>query len=248
MNVKSLLKVGRGDIDGFFGLFVDNLVQLLMIVSLCALCGIQSHSELLLDYILPGAAISILIGNIFYAWQAYRLGKKESRSDVTALQYGINTPSLIIYIFFVMKPAYDAQYAGLIEDGLSIEVATAQAARFAWQLGLIACLGSGLIEFFGSLFAEIVRVKTPPGGVVVHSGGDRHRLYRDDFRIEDVRPAAGGAGAIGVSAALLLFQVQVSGGGFREDFSLSSSVRCLRGSVRCLWTRQSLDPRCRLLK
>lgn len=154
MNVKSLLKVDRGDIDGFFGLLVDNLVQLLMIVSLCAVCGIKSDSELLLDYILPGAAISILIGNLFYAWQAVRLGKKEGRSDVTALPYGINTPSLIIYIFFVMKPAYDTQNA--LPD-----VSEEAAAHFAWQIGLIACLGSGLIEFFGSLFAEFIRIKTP---------------------------------------------------------------------------------------
>jgi len=58
------------DLDGFFGLFVDNLVQLLLIVSLCGLCGISAESPLLLDAILPGAAISILIGNLFYAWQA----------------------------------------------------------------------------------------------------------------------------------------------------------------------------------
>lgn len=161
MNVTSLLKVDRGDIDGFFGLFVDNLVQLLMIVSLCGLCGIESDSVLLLDYILPGAALSILIGNLFYAWQAYRLGKKEGRNDVTALPYGINTPSLIIYIFFVMKPAFDSQFSGFVAEGIPDETAKAQAAQFAWQIGLIACLGSGLIEFFGSLFAEFVRVKTP---------------------------------------------------------------------------------------
>jgi AGZA family xanthine/uracil permease-like MFS transporter len=153
MNYKTLFTIDRGDLDGFFGLLIDNLVQLLMIVSMCGLCGIGADSELLLDYILPGAALSILIGNLFYSWQASRLAKKESRTDVTALPYGINTPSLIIYIFFVMKPAYDAQLAA----GANPE----NAAHFAWQLGLIACLGSGLIEFFGSLFAEFIRVKTP---------------------------------------------------------------------------------------
>jgi len=153
MKTKSLFLIDRGDLDGFFGLLIDNLVQLLMIVSLCGLCGIAADSELLLDYILPGAAVSILLGNLFYSWQANRLAKKENRNDVTALPYGINTPSLIIYIFFVMKPAYDSQLAA----GVPAE----NAAHFAWQLGLIACLGSGLIEFFGSLFAEFIRVKTP---------------------------------------------------------------------------------------
>lgn len=153
MNAKSLFLIDRGDLDGFFGLFIDNLVQLLMIVGLCGLCGIEADSELLLDYILPGAAVSILIGNLFYSWQARRLAKQEGRDDVTALPYGINTPSLLIYIFFVMLPAYKSQEAA----GASPD----QAAHFAWQLGLIACLGSGLIEFFGSLFAEFIRVKTP---------------------------------------------------------------------------------------
>ena len=38
----------RGDLDGFFGLFVDNLVQLLLLVQLCALCGSAADSPLLL--------------------------------------------------------------------------------------------------------------------------------------------------------------------------------------------------------
>lgn len=153
MNAPSRTRFDRGDLDGFFGLFIDNLVQLLLIVSLCSLFGIGSDSTLLLDYILPGAAVSILFGNLFYAWQARRLAAKENRDDVTALPYGINTPSLIVYILFVMKPAY----AGGLAKGLSGD----EAAHFAWQMGLIACLGSGLIEFFGSFVAEFVRANTP---------------------------------------------------------------------------------------
>lgn len=135
----------KRDLDGFFGLFIDNLVQLLLIVQLCGLCGIAGDSEILLSAILPGAAVSILFGNISYAWQARRLARKENRSDVTALPYGINTPSLLIYIFFVMKPVYD-------------KTGDPQA---AWAMGLIACLGSGVIELTGSLFAESIRRHTP---------------------------------------------------------------------------------------
>ena len=36
-----------------------------------------------------------------------------------------------------------------------------QAARLAWQAGLIACLGSGLIEFGGAFVAEKIRKITP---------------------------------------------------------------------------------------
>src|SRR6202451_3828139 len=135
----------KRDLDGFFGLFVDNLVQLLLIVELCALCGITPRSPLMLSYILPGAAISILIGNVFYAIQAHFVARAQGRSDVTALPFGINTPSLLIYIYFVMLPVYERT----------------KSAETAWQAGMVACLGSGLIEFFGAFVAEWVRRRTP---------------------------------------------------------------------------------------
>ncbi len=145
----------RRDLDGFFGLFVDNLIQLLLILTLCSgLCGMNGDSSYLLyKHVLPGAAISILIGNLFYAWQARRLALKEGRSDVTALPYGINTPSLLVYVFFVMAPAFAKARA----EGLSPDAA----ATLAWELGLVACIGSGLIEFCGAFIAESVRRRTP---------------------------------------------------------------------------------------
>lgn len=145
----------RRDLDGFFGLFIDNLVQLLLIVLLCSTrCGMTgANSDLLTQHILPGAAVSILVGNLFYAWQAHRLARREQRADVTALPYGINTPSLLVYVFFVMGPAYDRVIA---RSGTPTE-----AAREAWLAGLLACVGSGLIEFLGAFLAEGVRRRTP---------------------------------------------------------------------------------------
>ncbi len=137
----------RRDLDGFFGLFVDNLVQLLLIVALCGgLCGMTGdHAWLLYARILPGAAVSILFGNVFYARQAHLLARREGRDDVTALPYGINTPSLLIYVFFVMAPVYRET----------------RSAELAWQMGLLACLGSGIIELLGSFVAERVRRHSP---------------------------------------------------------------------------------------
>src|SRR5580704_442501 len=135
----------KRDLDGFFGLFVDNLVQLLLIVQLCGYCGIPAGSELMLSYILPGAAISILIGNVYYAIQAHFVARAAGRSDVTALPFGINTPSLLIYIYFVMIPVFDRTNSG----------------EMAWKAGMVACLGSGLIEFFGAFIAEPIRRRTP---------------------------------------------------------------------------------------
>ncbi|MEC4750343.1 hypothetical protein [Methylomicrobium sp. Wu6] len=89
----------RADIDGFFGLALDNLVQLLVIVGLCGpVLGFSD--DLIYRHILPGAAVSVLLGNLFYAYQAKRLAAATGRDDICALPYGINTVSLFSRIFF----------------------------------------------------------------------------------------------------------------------------------------------------
>jgi adenine/guanine/hypoxanthine permease len=134
----------RGDIDGFFGLFIDNLLQLMVISVLGRLvCGFPT--ELINGRILPGAAISILVGNLFYAWQAYHLGKKTGRSDITALPYGINTPSVFAYIFLIMGPVYQET----------------KNPQLAWQAGLFACLLSGMMETLGAFVGDWLRRHTP---------------------------------------------------------------------------------------
>jgi AGZA family xanthine/uracil permease-like MFS transporter len=122
----------RKDIDGFFDLAIDNLVPLILIVSLCKmLCGMPD--ELIFGVILPGAAISILLGNVFYSWQARRLAINTQKDDVTALPYGINTVSLFAFIFFIMAPVYnDTKDPYLV-----------------WKIGMIACFLSGIIEMLG---------------------------------------------------------------------------------------------------
>lgn len=140
----------RGDIDGFFGLAVDNLVQLLLIDALCRFV-LGFPDELLLGTVLPGAAVSLLIGNFYYAWQARQVARRLGRDDLCALPYGINTVSVFAHVFLVMLPAKLA----------ATEAGAADPARVAWQAGLVACLGSGLIELAGSFVADRVRRATP---------------------------------------------------------------------------------------
>ncbi len=140
----------RGDIDGFFGLALDNLVQLLLIDALCR--GVLGFPpELVYGRVLPAAAISILVGNVAYALQARRLALREGRRDVCALPYGINTVSLFAHVFFVMLPAKTlAEQAGHPDP-----------ARVAWQAGLLATFAAGAIELAGAFVAERVRKATP---------------------------------------------------------------------------------------
>src|ERR1700680_588488 len=140
----------RGDIDGFFGLALDNLVQLLLIETLCQFV-LGFPPELIYGRVLPGAAISILVGNLFYALQARKLAARTGRTDVCALPYGINTVSLIAHVFLVMLPA----------KALAVTAGLPDPARVAWQAGLLATLFSGLIELGGAFIAEHVRKITP---------------------------------------------------------------------------------------
>src|SRR5579871_1618956 len=148
--------VVRGDIDGFFGLALDNLVQLLLIETLCQFV-LGFPPELIYGRVLPGAAVSILVGNLFYSFQAEKLAERTGRTDVCALPYGINTVSLIAHVFLVMLPAKMLAEQFLKENPSS----GIDPARVAWQAGLVACLGSGLIEFVGSFVINWLRRFTP---------------------------------------------------------------------------------------
>ena len=143
-----------GDIDGFFGLFVDNLLQLMLIAVLCGkVCGMPP--ELVYGRILPGAALSILFGNAFYSWQARRLAMKTRRTDVTALPYGINTVSLIAFIFLIIAPIY-------------LETKNPY---LAWQAGLFACLASAILECAGAFAGDWLRLHTPRAALLSSLAG-----------------------------------------------------------------------------
>lgn len=140
----------RGDLDGFFGLALDSLVQLLLIDGLCRFV-LGMPPALLYGRVLPGAAMSLLVGNLFYAWQAMQLAKKTGRTDVCALPYGINTVSLFGHVFLIMLPAKLAAQAAGHPDPV----------RIAWHAGLVATLAAGVIELLGATVADKIRKFTP---------------------------------------------------------------------------------------
>jgi adenine/guanine/hypoxanthine permease len=154
----------RKDLDGFFGLMIDNLIQLILIVSLCREL-IRLPDEYIFGKILPGAAISILVGNFFYAWQARQLARETGREDVTALPYGINTVSLFAFVFFIMLPI----------------VQETKDPVWAWKVGLVACFLNGVIEIIGAFIAESVRRVTPRAALLSALAGIAITFIAMDF-------------------------------------------------------------------
>jgi AGZA family xanthine/uracil permease-like MFS transporter len=142
---KTLLKgwFTPNDIDGFFGLFVDNLCQLIVVVGLCPkLAGLPE--SLVVGRILPGIAISLVAGNLFYAWQARQLSKRTGR-PVTALPFGVNTVSLFAFIFLILGPVYRETHD----------------ADLAWKVSLVAGFLGGVVEIATSFFGAWIRRHTP---------------------------------------------------------------------------------------
>ncbi|NLX61159.1 MAG: NCS2 family permease [Tissierellia bacterium] len=133
----------KEDLDGFFSLFQNNLANFVVIA--ITLLGMGYPSRIVFGKVIPGAAISVLAGNLYYAHMAKKLAEKENRADVTALSYGISTPVMFIYLFGVAKPALD-----LTGDP-----------ELAWKIGVAACFIGGLVEALGSLVGRWVRENLP---------------------------------------------------------------------------------------
>ncbi len=133
----------REDVDGFFSLFQNNLANFVLIAVI--LTGMGFPANIVFGRIIPGAAISLLFGNIYYAYMANRLAQKEKRTNVTALSYGISTPVMFVYLFGVMAPAL-----AITEDP-----------ETAWRIGLAACFLGGVIVTLGSFIGNWVRKTLP---------------------------------------------------------------------------------------
>lgn len=133
----------KGDFDGLIGLFIDNLINLLIITGLCL--SIKMSPHLVFSQILPATALSVLAGNLFYSWQARRVALREKRADVTALPYGINTVTMLAYFSLIIFPVY----------------ARTGDAVMAWRVGVMACFVSAVFEGVGAFVGDYLRRMTP---------------------------------------------------------------------------------------
>ena len=95
----------RGDLNAFFGLGINMLVNVLVLSGLSHfVVGISSHD--VYQVILPALGIELLIGNFFYFHLARKLAAKSGRDDVTAMPYGPSVPHMFIVTFVVMLPTF----------------------------------------------------------------------------------------------------------------------------------------------
>jgi len=142
-----------GDVDGFFGLFFSGFPDLLLIVGLAPVCGFST--AFVAGRVLPGVALSVLVGNLFYALQARRLAERTGRNDVTAIPFGVNTPTIFAYVFLIMGPVY----------------ARTHDATLAWHAGIFASLISGVVQTAGAFGTDWLRRHTPRAALLCPLAG-----------------------------------------------------------------------------
>ncbi len=146
-----------GDVNGFFGLVVDNLSILAFIAT--ALVGIFGFpAEVVFTRMFPGTAFGVLVGNLIYARMAVTLARREGRDTVTAMPLGLDAPTSIGMALLVLGPAFAGyQQAGFDRD---------TAATMTWQLGMASLVVMGLLKVVLSFFGAWVQRNVPRAGLL----------------------------------------------------------------------------------
>lgn len=134
----------KEDVDGFFALFQNNLADFVIIA--IGMLGLGFPSEIVYGRVIPGAAISVIVGNFYYAHLAKKLAEKENRTDVTALSYGVSTPVLFVYLYGIIAP---------------VLVATNNNYELTWKIGVAACFLGGFLESIMSIFGAWLHKALP---------------------------------------------------------------------------------------
>jgi AGZA family xanthine/uracil permease-like MFS transporter len=134
-----------GDINAFFGLGTNVLLNVLVLSSLVLFVIKLPADTVVYGRILPALGIALPLGNLFYAYLAYRLAKKEGRDDVAAMPYGPSVPHYFFVTFVIMLPV-------VIKTGDVMQ---------AWEAGIAWAFFIGVIVLIGAFIGPTIRKYTP---------------------------------------------------------------------------------------
>jgi AGZA family xanthine/uracil permease-like MFS transporter len=155
-----------GDWGSLTQLFFDNLSTLLG--ALFAMQGLITFgvSQSVMDNvvfgkIVPGVGMTLLLGNVYYSWQAIRLTAKHKR-QYTAQPYGLNTPAAFAFVFNIMYAIFFSNIADLGPD---------DAFTLAYKVSLAANFITGLISVFLGIFGPLILRVIPPAALLVPIAG-----------------------------------------------------------------------------
>jgi len=146
-----------GDLNGFFGLVVDNLA-VMAFLSTVLLGLFKFPADIVFTRMFPGTALGVLVGDLVYTWMAVRLARRTGRDDVTAMPLGIDTPTTIGLALLVLGPAFTRFKEGGLDEHA--------AAIATWHLGMAAMIVMGLLKLVLSFAGEWVGRAVPRAGLL----------------------------------------------------------------------------------
>jgi adenine/guanine/hypoxanthine permease len=149
----------RGDVNAFFGLMLDNVAVMVLLVTLISGDGDgRFTSEFVLTRMIPGTAVGVLLGDLVYSWMAFRLARRTGRPDVTAMPLGLDTPSTFGVALLVLLPA--------LKQGQDLFGDHERAMAFAWHVGLTVLVLVGVFKVVCAPLGNAVRRLVPRAGLL----------------------------------------------------------------------------------
>lgn len=186
------LKFQPGDINGLLQLFFDNLGTVLALIGAMRFSGfailrtepsitlngtfVESVNDLIFRRSIPGLGVTIVFGNLYYAWMALRLMKKKEElrddSPTTALPYGVNTPGAFAFIFSIILPVvideqisggcfFDASFPTTSLPGPEYEACLVNSAEKAWTVSVTSNFVAGLVSIALGFVGNWIPLVTP---------------------------------------------------------------------------------------
>ncbi len=150
-----------GDVNAFFGLMLDNIAGLILMVTLLTSFGFPT--DFAVSSMVPGTALGVLVGDLAFFFLAFRLAKRTGRSDVTAMPLGLDTPSTFGITLFILGPSF---LQGIGTEPGQLGLTVDQAATRTWHIGIWCIVISGILKLALSPFTEWVRRVVPRAGLL----------------------------------------------------------------------------------
>ena len=123
------------------------------------------YTTLYYERCIPGVAIGLLFGNLYYGYMAGRLARKENRDDVTAQPYGINTTGAFITLGAINLTAlfsetFKPKNLDQVFRGEAKEAGRLVADN-AFKIAVSANFITGILEAAGCLVGPAIRALIP---------------------------------------------------------------------------------------
>jgi AGZA family xanthine/uracil permease-like MFS transporter len=166
---------------------------------------------------LPGTALGVLVGDLAYTVMAVRLARRTGRDDVTAMPFGIDTPTLFAMVFGVLGP---------------VKLATGDPV-LAWKVAMAVTIAIGLVKVVLSFAGDWARRVVPRAALLGSIGGVAILLIAFLPMLKILRDPAVGLVALGVLLLALVARV-------RMPLAIPGALAAVLAGTAVFWGRAAL--------